>query len=162
MRNALLLITALVTCRESATASREPAWRRKLRADALGCFAATRVRVGPEYSPRPYFFRLDSMQGDLGWHPGSRKAWPASWEIVREVETRRDWVADSLTDTIRVLITDGFAYSRYIFDLRIARDTFAGYEAYGGDVGDESRGRIVVTRVRCADYTWVMKPDSEY
>jgi hypothetical protein len=162
MRNALLVLATLAACRETATSSRlnapEPARRYGLREDAVGCFKATFLRNGREYTRGQRFFRLDSTE--VAWFgyrgPGYRAVWPAASDIVREERIERAWSADSLTDSIRVRMSDGFTWALFVFDLG-ARDTFAGFEAHGTDIqGSESSRRIVVRSVNCADYRWSM------
>jgi len=120
--------------------------RRGLRQDAVGCFEAS-FPTFPRWSlVAPRRFRLEAAAIGSGVY--SARFYDRSF-VNYEEKTEAVWTADSLTDSIRFVISDGFSGEEVSFALSQS-DTLRGFVSKFGDVTPaHSIGSAVVRRVDC-------------
>ena len=123
-------------CADADAQSPQPVIRNGLRADVVGCYAlySGKARVGNSLYNATPSVRFDSVTiGGLGIAdsvPGIRRALIPLTASNEPVAARRgppSWVADSLTDSVRLSFVNGFSGTVFILAAPLGRsDTLTG------------------------------------
>ena len=135
--------------------------RESLRMDVLGCFMLLKARgqrADSAFIGAPQAVRLDSARGDTG-STGAAAAWRNAYaldslgRVVARSHVPHSWVADSLTDTIRISFLGSLGGVAFEFAMPPGvRDTVHGRATFYGDAGppfEHPLGPARAVRVTC-------------
>lgn len=149
----IAVLVAALSCHDRGYGP-DPIPRSHLRREALGCFEATYSPVRRPLSFGPRFFELDSTSVRRAGYPAFRavKLFRNQYADSESSYNERVWFADSASDSIRVLISDGYGGGLLVFELA-SRDSLRGVAWQIADVREWKRpiGSILVHKLDCSE-----------
>ena len=158
----VLLTLALLIAIVTSVATKDDAIRprRGLRADVLGCMHVSNApAVEAAHLDQAASLTDIRLQGELQPHSTwlRRVALPAGQTVYRTINL--GWAADSMTDTVRVIASDGFVGVTMSFAATPRAPWRGRAEAWTDVVGNEKNlGRIRVEPTTCAK-SWNVPSD---